>query len=75
MNGTKVENERWFTPLAKFSVKSEKDAQQSVTIIKESKRRPKEAIKKGEPTAYFSVGEFSSSNISPTIEEGDENKN
>jgi len=58
LNGTKVENERWSTPLAKFSVKSEKDAQQSVTIIKESKRRPKEAIKKENQRPIFQSENF-----------------
>jgi hypothetical protein len=74
LNGTKIASERWSPRWAKFSIKSENDVKQAITILKESRTRLKEAIKKGEPTAYFSGGEFSASSSTPTIEENEDDK-
>jgi hypothetical protein len=75
LNGTRVSSERWSPRWAKFSIKSEDDVAKAITILKESRRRLKEAIKNGEPTAFFSGGEFSTGSPSPTIDEIDEDKN
>lgn len=72
IDGTKVSSERWSPRWAKFSIKSDSDLSSSLIILKESINRLKKAIKKGEPTAYYSGGEFSSGNISPSNDNDDD---
>lgn len=57
---TKISSEKFSPRWAKFSVKSDNDVKHAIEILKESRRRLKEAIKRGEPTAYFSGGVFAS---------------
>lgn len=55
--GTKISSQRFAPRWSKFTVKSDADIPQAVTILKQSQARIKDAIKAGEPTGYFSGGE------------------
>ncbi len=57
LEGTKVSNIKSSPRWAKFSIKSEKEIEKALEILKESHSRIKIAIHKGEPTAYFSKNE------------------
>jgi hypothetical protein len=55
--GTKVSNVRFSPRWARFSIRSNADAEGAIQILTESYQRIKEALKSGEPTMYFSGGE------------------
>jgi hypothetical protein len=61
LEGTKVSNVKFAPRWAKFTIKSEADAQKAVEILTASYKRIKEAIKLGEQTSYFSGGQDFSS--------------
>lgn len=71
LSGTKVSNDKLAPRWAKFSVKSDHDAKGAVQTLTESLSRLQDAIKNGEPTAYFSGGEFATAPEDGSSDEDD----
>jgi len=60
--GTKVVSQKFSPRWVRFPLKSADEVEQAVEILKESHARIKNAIRAGEPTAYFSGGQKPGSN-------------
>jgi len=69
IEGTKVASDKFSPRWVKFSIKTPSDVTKAVDILKTSIRRLKDAIKNGEPTAYYSGGYFSGNTIEHISEE------
>ena len=71
IEGARISNARFSPRWSKFSVKTDAEARAAISKLTESYRRIKEAIKKGELTAYFSGGEGLRTAGSDKVEEED----
>jgi hypothetical protein len=60
IEGTKVSNQRFSPRWCKLILKSDNELEKTISILKESHKRIKRALKSGETTGYYSGGEFSS---------------
>ena len=68
LEGTKVSNIRFAPRWSKLVIKNDSDFENSLTILKESHKRIKSALKSGETTGYFSGGESTTGNESDAEE-------